>query len=126
VRRTLVSLISKTPAALSLLGPTWRLTSIDGRQALEGVRVTAVFGDENRVSGSAGCNRYFGAAAVADQQMKVGLLATTRMYCGAAGVMPQEQAYLSALETATVYRITGTELQLGPAPGAVTLVFKLE
>jgi hypothetical protein len=48
------------------------------------------------------------------------------MHCGANGVMPQENAYLSALAKATVYHVVGTDLQLGPASGAVTLVFTVE
>lgn len=103
-------------------GSTWRLVSINGRAALAGVAVTADF-EENRVSGSGGCNRYTGGAAVNGQQLSVGALASTRMYCGAAGVMEQEDAYFSALGGATVYRVVGGELQLGPLPGAVTLVF---
>lgn len=110
----------------SLIGPTWRLSSINGREAVPGVRVTAVFGEDDRVAGSAGCNRYMGRAAATGVRLDVGLLATTMMYCGAEGVMPQEQAYLSALEKAKAYRIAGSELRVGPSAGAVTLVFQRE
>lgn len=116
----------ETPALSSLQGATWRLVSIDGREALAGVRVTAIFGDEDRVGGSAGCNQYFGRAAVEGEQLKVGGLGSTRMYCGQAGVMAQEDTYLSALGKATVYRVVGTELQLGQAAGGARLVFKAE
>ena len=60
VRRTLVSIVSKSAAPPALIGPTWRLASINGREALPGVRVTAVFGADDRVAGTAGCNRYVG------------------------------------------------------------------
>jgi heat shock protein HslJ len=124
IRRTLVSILSKTAAPVALAGPTWRLVSLEGRAVLAGTRVTAVFGDDSRVSGSAGCNGYFGRAAVTDGQLAVGLLGATRMYCNADGLMAQEGAYLSALEKATAYRIVGGQLQLGPAPGVVTLVYE--
>jgi heat shock protein HslJ len=126
VRRTLVSVLSKTAAPPSLVGPTWRLASIDGSPALRTVRVTAVFGSDDRVAGSAGCNRYFGRAAAADARIDVGLLATTMMHCGADGVMPQEQAFLAAMQKAKAYRIAGTELRLGPTAASASLVFKLE
>lgn len=126
VQRTLVSVLGKTPVPLSVVGPTWRLVSLDGRAVLGDVRVTAVFAADDRVAGSGGCNRYFGRAAVSDAGMDVGLLATTMMYCGAEGVMPQEQAYVAALEKARALRVAGAELRLGPAPGIVTLVFKAE
>lgn len=115
-----------TPASSSLIGPTWRLASLDGRAALPGVRVTAVFGADDRVAGTAGCNGYFGRAAAAGPRLDVGLLASTRMFCGADGVMDQEQAYVDALGKVKAYRIEGTELQLGTAPGVVTVVFKAE
>ena len=126
IRRILVSVVSKTPAPPSLFGVTWRLVSLNGREAKAGVRVTAVFSDESRVAGSAGCNRYFGRAAVEGEKLEVGVLGATLMHCGESGVMPQEQEYLSALGKAASYRVAGTELRLGPAPGTVTLVFKVE
>jgi heat shock protein HslJ len=111
-------------ATSSLIGPTWRLVSLDGRDAVAGVEVTAVFAADDRVAGSAGCNRYFGRAAAKPVTLEVGLLATTMMHCGADGVMAQEQAYLAALEKAKVYHVAGTRLRLGPSAGAVTLVFE--
>jgi heat shock protein HslJ len=114
---------SKAASTTSLIGPTWRLATIDGREAVPGVRVTATFAEDDRVSGTAGCNRYFGRAAAAGSRLDVGRLATTMMYCGAEGVMPQEQAYLAALEKAKSYRIAGSELRVGPSAAAPTLVF---
>ena len=125
IRRSLVAILSQTSVP-ALAGPTWRLVTLEGRDALTGVRVTAVFGDDSRVSGSAGCNAYFGRAAVSGEQLTVGLLGTTMMYCGAEGVMAQEAAYHSALEKAKVYRVVDGRLQLGPAAGVVTLVYKPE
>ncbi len=126
IKRTLIAVLSKTPAAAGVLGTTWRLESIEGRAALAGVRVTAVFDKDSRVAGSAGCNGYFGAAALDGDKLKVGSLATTLMHCGAPGVMPQEQAYLADLGAATVSRVIGGKLELGPSPAIVTLVFRAE
>jgi len=118
---------SSVSAPATLEGPTWRLASIDGHPALAGVRVTAVFAsDDDRVAGSAGCNQYFGRAAVKGERIEVGGLGSTKMFCTTDGVMPQEAAYLSALGQATSYRIAGRQLQLGPASGVVTLVFDAE
>jgi heat shock protein HslJ len=117
---------AETAATASLIGPTWRLVTIDGHEAVAGVSVTAVFAAEDRVAGSAGCNRYMGHAAATGAQLEVGLLATTMMYCGTEGVMPQEQAYVAALEKAKTYRIAGSELRLGPSASVVSLVFKRE
>jgi heat shock protein HslJ len=118
---------SSVSAPSALVGTTWRLTSIDGQPALAGVRVTAVFAsDADRVAGSAGCNQYFGQAAVKGERIEVGGLGSTKMFCTTDGVMPQEAAYLSALGRAAAYRVAGRQLQLGPAAGVVTLVFEAE
>jgi heat shock protein HslJ len=118
---------SSVNAPVVLEGTTWRLTSIEGAPALAGVRVTAVFAsDDDRVAGSAGCNQYFGRAAVKGERIEVGGLGSTKMFCTTDGVMPQEAAYLSALGQTTAYRVLGRQLQLGPAAGVVTLVFEAE
>jgi heat shock protein HslJ len=125
IRRTLVAIVSKT-AVSALVGPTWRLVTLEGRDVVAGTHVTAAFDDEGRVSGSAGCNRYFGPATVTGEQVAVGVLASTRMFCGADGVMAQEDAYFAALGKAKAYRIVDGELRLGPEAGAVTLVYRAE
>jgi heat shock protein HslJ len=125
IRRTLVAILSKT-AAPTLVGPTWRLVTLEGRAVVAGTQVTAAFDNEKRISGSAGCNRYTGGATVTGEQLAVGALASTRMFCGAEGVMPQEDAYFAALGKAKTYRIVDGELRLGPAAGVVTLVYEAE
>jgi heat shock protein HslJ len=121
------STAASSVATPGLEGRTWRLVSIDGHPALAGVRVTAIFeGEANRVAGSAGCNQYFGSATVKGDRLDVGGLGSTRMFCAADGVMEQETAYLDTLSRVTTYRASGTQLQLGPAPGVMTLVFIAE
>ena len=117
---------SPTGATAALAGPTWRLVSLDGRPVLEGTRVTAVFKEDSRVSGSAGCNGYSGTAAVTGEQLAVGALLSTRMYCYPDDRMAQESAYLAALGKATQYRVVSGRLQLGPAAGVVTLAYEAE
>jgi heat shock protein HslJ len=127
IRRTLVTVLSKTRVADAVVGPTWRLVAMEGRPVLPGTRVTAEFTTDDRVAGSAGCNRYFGRAGVkGGGQLSVGLLGSTRMYCGADGVMDQEQAYFAALQNATTYQLANGELRLGPGGGASTLVFRAD
>ena len=126
IRRTLVAILSKTAAA-TLVGPTWRLVTLEGRDVVAGTHVTAAFdGESKRVSGSGGCNRYFGGATVTGEQLAVGRLGSTMMYCGPETVMAQEGAYYAALEKAKAYRIVDGELRLGPQAGVVTLVYKAE
>ena len=117
---------TSSASSTSSLAATWRLVELNGQKAIAGVTVTAVFGAQTSLSGSGGCNRYFGGAAVDNGQIKVGALGATRMYCAEAGVSAQEDAYFSALGKATTYRIVGAELRLYPAQGEATLVFERE
>jgi heat shock protein HslJ len=109
-------------AGVSLVGPNWSLTALGGQPVLEGTKLTASFSSEARVSGSAGCNSYFGRAQVEAGRLSVGPLGSTLMAC-ADGVMRQETLYLASLQAATSYTIRGDELRLGPTASEVTLVF---
>jgi heat shock protein HslJ len=106
-----------------IVGPTWRLVSIDGQPPIEGTTLTAIFSEDARVAGSAGCNRYFGRANAVTGRMLVGPLGSTLMACEADGVMTQEQRFLELLQAASSYSVIGDELRLGPSANTVTLVF---
>ena len=106
-----------------IVGPTWRLVSIDGQLPIEGTTLTAIFSEDARVAGSAGCNRYFGRANAVTGRMLVGPLGSTLMACEANGVMTQEQRFLELLQAASSYSVIGDELRLGPSGNTVTLVF---
>lgn len=111
-----------TPAAL--VGPTWRLTQLNGQPVIDGTTVTAEFSDEARVAGKASCNQYFGSArAEADGRIAVGLLGSTMMACAPQAVMDQETRYLAVLQAVTTFAVSGSELRLGPAGAAATLVY---
>ena len=106
-----------------IVGPTWRLVSIDGQPPIEGTTLTAIFSEDARVAGSAGCNRYFGRANAVTGRMRVGPLGSTLMACEANGVMTQEQRFLELLQASSSYSVIGDELRLGPSANTVTLVF---
>jgi|SRR6185436_13500263 heat shock protein HslJ len=106
-----------------IVGPTWRLISIDGHPPIEGTTLTAIFSEDARVAGSAGCNRYFGRANAVTGRMLVGPLGSTLMACEANGVMTQEQRFLELLQGSASYSVVGDELRLGPSASETTLVF---
>ena len=112
-----------TEPAVSLVGPTWSLTTIAGKSVLDGTKLTAAFSTEERVTGNAGCNAYFGRARVEAGRLSVGPLGSTLMACMPEGVMEQETRYLALLQAATSYTVQGDELRLGPSAGEVSLVF---
>jgi len=106
-----------------IVGPTWRLITIDGHAPIEGTTLTAIFSEDARVAGSAGCNRYSGRANAVTGRMLVGPLGSTLMACEANGVMAQEQRFLELLQESASYSVVGDQLRLGPSASATTLVF---
>ncbi len=111
----------------SIYGATWRLVEMEGQEALPGFPVTATFGAPDSVSGSGGCNRYFGTATATDGRLTVSpLFGATRMYCAQPGVSDQESAYFSILAKVTGYIVAGDELRLSSPASSAALVFVRE
>lgn len=114
----------------ALIGVTWRAIFYNnGRGAavsvLDGSTITATFGADGRVSGSAGCNRYHAAYSVKGSSIAIQAPASTRMACAEPeGVMRQEQEYLNALPTAATYAIHGEQLELRTSEGALVASFQ--
>jgi len=101
-----------------LTGMLWRLTMYNnGKEALvstlAGAEITATFGEDGSLAGSAGCNNYSASYTVDGSALTVTAPATTQKMCAEpVGVMDQEAAYLNALQMAAVYAITGDELEI--------------
>jgi heat shock protein HslJ len=114
---------SDATPAVSLVGPTWKAISINGQPVLSATTITAEFSAEDRVAGTAGCNRYFGSAKAEAGRISMGPFGATLMACSPETVMAQEQRYLAALDAATSYSVGGDELRLGPSATEATLVF---
>jgi heat shock protein HslJ len=82
------------------------------RILLAETEITMTFKD-GAVSGSAGCNTYQATYAFGDTSLTIETLAVTEMAClNPAGVIDQEQQYLSLLGDVTIYRIHGDQLWL--------------
>jgi heat shock protein HslJ len=113
------SVLEPTP----LTGTTWRLTAYnDGKggfvSVLSGTEITSVFGDDGSLVGSAGCNNYTASYGVEGENLSVGPAAVTRMMCAEPeGIMDQENAYLTVLESVATYQIKGNTLEAFDADG---------
>jgi heat shock protein HslJ len=102
----------------------WTLVTLGGEPPLSGT-VPSVEFSTDEISGSAGCNTYFGAYTVDGSEITIGDVASTEMWCEEpAGVMDQEQAFLAALRSAAGYRLTGAQLDLLDATERVILTFE--
>jgi heat shock protein HslJ len=92
---------------------------------IEGSDLTAIFGEDGSLSGTAGCNNYSGVYQVDGDEIKIELGPLTMMFCEEPeGVMEQETAYLGALETTTTYKILGDVLVLKNESGQEVLKYQ--
>lgn len=110
-----------------LEGTTWQLNALNAGTAIVTVlpdtQITATF-DNGQVTGSAGCNSYFGSATHDDGQLTIGALGSTKMACGQPkGVMEQESAYLQALQSAATFQVEGSVLTILNSNGERLLEF---
>jgi heat shock protein HslJ len=105
----------------TLTGQDWTLVTLSGAPVPPDLTVSASFSEDGTVSGSGGCNRYTGPYAVEGDTLTVGPLASTRMSCGPVA-NDLERTYLSALETAVGFAISGTDMVISTAAD-VTLEF---
>jgi heat shock protein HslJ len=121
--------ISTETSVENLMEKEWRMVSfnngMDGVQsAASGTVVSAFFGANGQVSGSAGCNNYFGTYTVSGDAIAIGPLGSTKMMCGEPmGVMEQESAFLAAMEASAMYAIEGNTLMLMDSGGATMVTF---
>lgn len=107
----------------SLEGTVWVLESYDGQSVIPGTEITAEFAG-GEVSGSAGCNRYFGSYESDKDKLTFSVLGQTEMYCmDPEGAMDQESAFLRLLGGTASYQASGERLELFDAGGASVLVF---
>ncbi len=122
---------SPSPASSGASGPlegtNWTLTSLMAEEGttnvLPNTTVSAAFYNGN-VTGSSGCNRYFGHYELSGQNnITFTSLGSTVMYCDVPGVMTQEVTYMSLLQNTTTYTVSAGTLSLSNGAGQVQLSF---
>jgi heat shock protein HslJ len=118
-------LFEQQPMA-SLTDTPWHVQSYNNGQGgvvttLPRTQLSATFGADQRVAGSAGCNRFSGTYTMEGESLSFGPLATTRMACPEP-IMEQERAFLAALESTTQFTQTGDRLTLRDADGVMQAV----
>jgi heat shock protein HslJ len=116
-----VAVLAPTEPA-SLAGSSWVVRSVNnGRQAVvgvpAGVTITARFGTDGKVSGSAGCNDYNGTYTTDGTSLSFSPLRTTRKACSPE-IMAEESRFLAALAHVARHQLGQRELDLFDAGGA--------
>lgn len=111
-------------------GTAWTLLTYAGGNGtevpvLEGTTITADFGEDSLVTGSAGCNGYSGSYSVSGAAIGITSIASTLMACTEPqGIMEQEGRYLDLLGSAAAFRMEGDRLILSDAEGRPILTYK--
>jgi heat shock protein HslJ len=114
----------------ALAGTAWQVVNYNNGQGgvvtlINGTQITATFGADGRIVGSAGCNQYNAAYTTSGGTITVGAPASTRRFCAAPdGVMEQEGRYLTALQSAATYSIRGDLLEMRTADDALALILR--
>jgi len=115
------------PAPEPFVGTNWTLESLHKADAVSsgiaGSTITAVFGEDGRITGSAGCNRYFAQYNGTGTSLSIGPAGSTKMFCGTPGVMDQESTYLAFLSQVKTFTLVGDRLTLADTQGTPLLTF---
>ncbi|PKL61429.1 MAG: META domain-containing protein [Methanomicrobiales archaeon HGW-Methanomicrobiales-2] len=118
---------TSTPGAVA--GPSWSLDSyLAGNgtlvPVLPGTEITAAFGPDGKVTGSAGCNGYGGDYRLDGTTLSVSSLVQTLKLCTEPeGIMEQEARFMDLLGSAAECRIEDDRLIITDAEGTDVLVF---
>jgi heat shock protein HslJ len=101
---TMLSGCGGEPRDLLTQVETWTVTGFAGAAPLEGTEVSISFTEENRLAGTAGCNRFMGGYTLTGEGLSIGPLASTMMACPDP-VMAQERQVLALLEQVVSFSI---------------------
>jgi heat shock protein HslJ len=120
-------LIFKKHVSTPIAG-SWILFSYNnGKGAIQSVTsggvTTAVFGSDNKLTGSGGCNQYSAVYKASGQNVTISQSTSTMMACKD-NIMQQETQYFSLLPTAATYETAGDQLTLYNTTGTKILIYK--
>lgn len=115
--------VAKNQAALT--NTYWKLIEL-GDQAIvttgDQREMKITLREENKVTGFAGCNSFFGSYTFDESSIKFSEIAASRMFCSE--TMELEDLFLKSLAETTVYNITGRVLTLSDDEGKPRVILK--
>ena len=110
-----------------ITGIDWRLISLgpagSETNVVAGTTVTLKFAEDDRASGSTGCNSYGGTYQVRGDNISFSRLVSTRRACLDQNANEQEQRFLSTLGAANRFRLTRGRLTILSDRGRSVLNF---
>lgn len=104
----------------------WSLTELAGEPLVANTVVTAAFGADGTVTGTAGCNRYRTTYETSDTTITIAATGAMTMMACPEPVMEQERAFLDSLGAAATFAVTPDTLTLTNEAGTTVLTFALQ
>ena len=117
----LVLAVGSIGMSADLSGSEWRPSLISASEPPSEAKISVAFKDNGQVTGSGGCNRFFGPYAISGNTIKIGPIASTRKGCP--GITHVEMAFFAALEAAKTFEREGDTLVLFDASGVEVAEF---
>jgi heat shock protein HslJ len=118
--------ITGTLSLDNLGGPEWVLSELGWGETVSDTPEITIYFDDDKVTGSGGCNRYFAAVAGdTPGELVFSGMGTTRMACPEPA-MDLERHYLKTLAGASSYSFLGGRLVLGceADDGSIALIYE--
>ncbi|MFN7179787.1 META domain-containing protein [Hyphomonas sp.] len=103
----MVAAYSPMVDAAPLAGTQWKVDGMGGTAVVAGSEPEIAFSDDGRISGSTGCNRFFGSYEQAGDALTFSDVGMTKMACMDDGIMGQEMKFASILNGAASFTIDG-------------------
>ena len=100
---------------VDLAGSEWRPSFMSAAELPAGIKMQVEFQPDGRITGSGGCNRFFGGYTISGNHIKIGPLASTRKGCP--GLIKVEAIFFATLQAASSFEQTDTTLILFDASG---------
>jgi len=121
-------LLAYVQAPVRTLDGSWTVTAIQNQQGaiiapVEGSTLDTTFFADGTLSGNDGCNDFTGTYVADGPRIVIGGLAGTRAACSGETLADQEEQFLAALQTSTMWTTTDTELTFRGGNGIVTLTW---
>ena len=115
----------KSEAFGDIRGVTLLHSDIGYKTLNNDIKTTLVFGDEDKISGNAGCNNYFGSYELYPNGIKISNIGSTRKMCSE-DVMEQEMTYLDILQKANSIKFTDNKLEIDSKAEITSIKFVSE
>jgi len=110
-------------AMVPLAGTEWVLNEMQGQQVADNGAVSALFGEDGKLTGAAGCNDYETKYEAGDTELVVDpAFQSTDKECEEA-VMEAESVYLASLQRAASFEIEDEVMFIRDGDGTVILVY---